>query len=106
MSLEMHLRGFTSDTKRHYHYYVHRFSGLFDQSPEILDESHVRTFIHHLITKEYSFSLINTTYSVIKFLYVQVFRRSWNVKNIPRPKKVAKLPRYLSTEEVMQFCFL
>jgi len=99
--MELRLRGYSKDTERSYVYHVSRFESYFDQSLELLDESHVRSYLLYLKNSSISFSFINTSYSAIKFLFTYVFHRGWDVNNIPRPRKVTKLPKYLSFEEVI-----
>lgn len=101
MQLEMNLKGFSDRTKQSYIAHVRRFSEHNHKSPDKLGTDAIKAYLNYLITeKKVSGSYVNSAYSAIKFLNVNVLNTDWELKKIPRVKKEKKLPTVLTEDEV------
>jgi integrase/recombinase XerD len=101
MLMDMELRNYSPHTIKAYLWHARAFEKLFGKSAEQLGEQAVRQYLHYLTTtKGVSISNITIAYSSLKFLYVHVLERDWNVNKLPRAKKEKKLPFVLSYQEV------
>lgn len=103
MKQNMDLRGFSPGTKEVYLRQLRFFMAYCQQPPEIMNETHVREYLQHLIiTKNASHSSVNIAYNALKFFFEFSLKRDFIMKHIPRAKKEKRLPVVLSQEEVQQ----
>jgi len=101
MQLEMNLKGFSERTKKSYIGHVKRFSEHCNKSPDELGTEAIKAYLNYLIVdKKVSSSYVNSAYSAIKFLNVNVLNYDWDLKKIPRMKNEKKLPVVLTETEV------
>lgn len=101
MQLEMNLKGFSDRTKQSYISHVKWFSEHNHKSPDKLGTDAIKSYLNYLITeKKVSNSYVNSAYSAIKFLNINVLNSDWELKKIPRAKKEKKLPSVLTEDEV------
>lgn len=101
MKMDMELKGLGSRTQENYLTKVRNFVGYFGRSPDLLGETEIREYLHHLIKdKKACHSTINQAYSALKFFYQTTLRREWDVVRIPRIKGKKKLPVVFSRQEV------
>lgn len=100
MTMELDIRGYSPDTKRHYLYHLVRFFEFSCVQLDQVEDSHVKLYLHQLVLSNLSYSWVNIAYSAIKFLFVHCLKRTWNFQSLPRPKNSVKLPKFLSTQEV------
>lgn len=101
MKMDMELKGYGSSTQEIYLTRVRGFVGYFGRSPDLLGETEIREYLHHLIKeRELSQSTINQSYSALKFFYQTTLQREWDVVRIPRIKGERKLPVVFSRQEV------
>lgn len=101
MDREMRIRGFTDNTREAYLGCVHRFVRYHMVRPDRLDLEDVNRYQLYL-TKErqVSWSTFNQAVCALRFFYVVVLRRDWNLQHIPYQKTRRRLPLVLSTQEV------
>jgi site-specific recombinase XerD len=99
---ELKLRGYSPRTIKTYLGALRRFVRFFHpRHPRNLTAENIRSYLLYLIEeKKASRSTINQTISALRFLYVELYRRSVNFKSIKRPKKEHKLPIVLSRKEI------
>jgi integrase/recombinase XerD len=99
----MTLKGYSASTQRSYLQHIGAFALHFNCCPSQLDCSHVQQYLHHLVSKMgLSRSSVNTAYSGIKLLFVNVLEKPWNAVVLPRPKRIKTLPVVLSRDEVQR----
>jgi len=103
MVMEMELRNYSKKTIEDYTRHIVWYTKYFGRSPAKLGEAEIKQYLHHLLVeRELSWSYVNVSYSALQFLYKKTLNRSWNVKNIPRPKTGLKLPEILSDPELLR----
>ena len=93
--------GVHSETQKLYLSQIRFFESFHQQLAENLDSSAVREYLHHLITvKNLSRSRINIAYSALKFFFASTLQQDWVMKEIPRAKKISRLPVVLTRGEI------
>ena len=101
MLMEMELRNFSPKTVKAYLGHMVSYTKLFGRSPADMGDAEIRQYLYYLLKdRQVSWSNINIAYSSLKFFYVRVLHRPWNVDHIPRPKKEKRLPQILSYSEL------
>jgi site-specific recombinase XerD len=101
MKMDLELKNFSPKTVTCYLACMVQFVRHSGRPPVEMGEEEIRNYLHYLITeKKVSQSLINQTYSAMKFFYQVTLGRPWNAIRIPRSKIRKKLPLVLSTDEV------
>jgi integrase/recombinase XerD len=97
----MVLRGFSPHTEEAYLRQIRFFLSYHKLPVEKLEDTHVRDYLQYLITsKDASHSMVNTAYSALKFFFEFALKKELIMKNIPRSKKIKRLPVVLSQEEI------
>ena len=72
-----------------------------NKAPEDIGEAELEAyFLHRRNVDKWSANTLRICYCGIRFYFVQVLRRDWNLFNILRAKSEARLPAVLSREEV------
>lgn len=101
MLMMMQMRNFSERTIQAYTGQMKAFVRMHGRSPDELGEDEICRYLHYLRReKKVSWSSINIGYSALKYFYVHVLGKEWNVKKIPRPKSEKRLPVVLSTDEI------
>lgn len=96
----MELKGYSSQTVRNYIHAVAKYCEYYGKHPNELNSEHIMNYLIYLKRERNMGSgSVNQAYSGLKILYTQVLKREWD-STIPRSKRVNKLPRVLSREEV------
>jgi site-specific recombinase XerD len=104
MKEDMRVRNLAPATQRSYMKYANDYATYFEQSPEVLDSTHVWEFQLHLMNdKKFSWGAFNAAVCALRFLYRVTLGRDWRVVSIPYPRRPRRLPVVLSAEEVDQF---
>ncbi len=98
---ELERRNYAETTVDAYIRAVEHFAQYFRCSPDKLGPDHIREYQVALFRK---FKLAPNTVSqrlaALRFLYIQILKKTWSVAETPYPKKALNLPRVLSQEEV------
>lgn len=101
MEEDMVLKNFAESTKKTYLNRVDNFSRHFGRPPEELGTDEIRKYLHHLIVeRDLSQDYIKQVYSALKFFYTTTLDREWDLRQIPRARKVQSLPQVLSIAQV------
>ena len=86
--MNLDLRGYSDTTKKTYLQHMRNYTRYFNKSPELMGETEIKEYLHHLITvKKASNSYVSSAYSAIKFFYVNTLHREWEINRIPRVKR-------------------
>jgi integrase/recombinase XerD len=102
MEEEMRLRGCRLRTQRAYVQWVSRFAAHYRRAPERMGEEQVRAYLVYLLEdQKLSRPTLVQALCALKFFYVHVLHRSWEVEDLRFPRQQKKrLPRVLSESEV------
>ncbi len=96
---EMKLRNFSKSTIKNYIYYTNECLKFARVSPKEINTKIVRDYLEYLADSGKSASTINTAYSALLLYFGKILHRKFFV-NIPRAKKIKKLPIVLSKQEI------
>ena len=99
---EMRLRGFSQKTIKSYlscvRSYVKHFS---PRHPRELAVEDIRAYLLFLLEKKkLASSTVNQVFNAIRFLYIELYKRPWALRDIPRPHRPKRLPVVLSKDEL------
>lgn len=101
MEEELKLRGCSPRTHEAYVFWVRRFAEHYHRSPEHMGTREVRAFLVHLLeTRKLSRSSLVQAFCALKFFYVHVLHRPFELEDLCLPKGKRKLPVVLSEPEV------
>jgi site-specific recombinase XerD len=103
---ELRLRGYSHKTVKSYLSCLRSFMKYAaPHDPRELDIQDFRGFLTHLAeVKELAPASIHAMLNAIRFMYVEVYRRPFLLRELPRPRKERKLPPILSEEDVLRIC--
>jgi integrase/recombinase XerD len=100
---DMQLRGFSACTKRCYFNNLLRFESFFQKPAQSLGQEELRAYLIHMISvKKISGEYVDSIYSSLKFFFEKTLGRTWSMLDIPRLKRIQKLPLVLSRNEIKQ----
>lgn len=101
---EMRLRNYSHKTFKGYQSCLRALVHYFQpRHPRDLSNSDLRDFLIYLIEeKEWAASTINQVINALRFLYVDLYKRTLELGELPRPRKERKLPEILSEDEVLR----
>src|SRR5437660_1261925 len=99
---DMSLRGFTPDTQRDYIRAVKKLAAFLDRSPDTATAEDLRAFQLHLTAGGVQPPTINATVTVLRFFYRVTLDRPETTRHLVFVYEPRKLPRVLSTEEVLR----
>lgn len=98
---EMKIRGFTWATQKVYLGHVRRWLLWQHEREGDSTEVNARAYILHLIDdRQCSHSYANQAISALKLFHESTLGKRWAIEKIRRPKKITRLPRVLSEQEV------
>lgn len=101
MEQELKLRGCRPRTQEAYIAWVSRFAEYYHRAPERMGKNEVRAFLVHLLEeRKLSRSSVAQAFCAIKFFYVHVLHRGFELEDLSFPKGKRKLPVVLSEPEV------
>lgn len=99
----MTLKGYAESTKRSYIFRIQEFALYFNSCPSLLNQNHVAQFLQYLLEeRKVTKSTVNTTYSAIKILFVNVLDKSWDAVKLPRVRNDKKLPIIFTPQQVIR----
>lgn len=98
----MTIKGFAKSTKKSYISRLQLFALHYNCCPSELEEHHVSSYLRYLIEEGVSKSTVNSSYSAIKILFVNVLGRSWDTLRLPRLKRKRTLPFILSVQQIQE----
>lgn len=98
---ELKLKGYSRQTLKAYLGHIQRFLIYTQKDIDDLSEEDTRKYLVSLLDeKAKSHAYANQAISSIKFLFYDVLKHRNKTSDLPRPKKVHKLPEVLSQKEV------
>jgi integrase/recombinase XerD len=102
MDREMRIRGFSDHTRRAYSGCVRRLVRYYMVPPDRLgleDVNHYQLYLTR--ERRVAWSTFNQAVCALRFFFVIVLRRDWNLQQLPYQKTRRRLPVVLSTREVI-----
>ena len=99
---EMKLRNFSPQTQKVYLQYNQSFLNFARKSPRDVSGQDIRSYLLHLIEKQYSSSSINLAHNALNFYYGKLLRK--NVKEVPFQKREEKHRLVPSKDEIENLC--
>jgi integrase/recombinase XerD len=94
-------RNYSESTRECYIRTIKEFALHFNCSPDKLGLEHIRHYQAHLFSdKKLSPNTVNQRLAALRFFFVKTLHRPWNTAETPYPKRVIRLPKVLSPEEV------
>jgi len=101
MTEDLRIRNYSEKTVSIYVRCVAAFAKYFGQSPEELNEGHIREYQVYLVKeKKSSWTVYNQSVSALRFLYRKTLKKNWSMEHIPFPRQEKRLPEVLSVQEV------
>jgi len=102
MEQDLILRRLRPATRRNYLFYCQQFAVFFRRSPEQLGEPEIRQFLlHHIQVRRSSYDTYRQVRAALKFLYTVTLKRSWEIEQIPVPRRGGRrLPEVLTAQEL------
>jgi site-specific recombinase XerD len=102
MEQDLILRRLRPATRRNYLFYCQQFAAFFRRSPEQLGEPEIRAFLlHHIQVRLASYDTYRQVRAALKFLYTVTLKRSWEVEQLPVPRRAwRRLPEVLTAQEL------
>lgn len=95
------LNGKGERTQQAYTRALRMLSQFYEKPPEAISEEELeRYFLHRRNVDRWSANTMRICYCGIRFFFVQVLQRNWQLFNILRAKSESRLPAVLSQEEV------
>ncbi|HSK79162.1 MAG TPA: site-specific integrase [Thermoanaerobaculia bacterium] len=98
MEEELELRGHSPRTRKTYVQWVRRFAEHYHRGPERLGTPEVRAFLVHLLEQKLSRSSLVQAFCALKFFYVHVLHRPYEVEDLSFPRRKRKLPVVLTCQ--------
>lgn len=101
---EMRLRNYSVHTIQAYTSCLRAFIRYISPShPRTISEEDIRAYLLHLIESEnMAAATVNQVFNALRFLYVELYKMPFIIRNIPRPKKGRKLPDVLDQEDILK----
>jgi site-specific recombinase XerD len=98
---ELVRRNYSDSTRECYIRTINDFALHFGCSPDKLGLEHIRIYQAHLFSdRKLSPNTVNQRLAALRFFFVKTLHRPWNTAETPYPKRVIRLPKILSPEEV------
>ena len=100
---ELERRNYSPSTVRTYLMTIEDFARYFHQPPDTLGPEHVRQYQAYLFReRKLAANSVNQRVGALRFFFIKTLKKTWSVDETPYPKRVIRLPRIFSPEEVAQ----
>ena len=101
---EMRLRNYSAKTIKAYVGCLRQYvAWIAPAHPREVEPEKIRRYLVQLMEERgFSASTVNQIINALRFLYVELYRRNFQLGDIPRPKKENPLPVVLSQDEVLR----
>ncbi len=98
---ELQCRNYAPTTVQAYIHAVEQFARHFQQSPDRLDQTHLRTYqVYLLHDRKLSPRTVRLHVSALRFFFVKTLKRAYGLDDLPYPKAPRRLPTVLTLDEV------
>jgi integrase/recombinase XerD len=98
---ELERRNYSQSTARAYLMTIKDFARYFRRSPDTLGPEHIRQYQAYLFReRKLAANSVNQRVGALRFFFIKTLKKTWSVDETPYPKRVIRLPRIFSPEEV------
>jgi len=98
---ELERRNYSQSTARAYLTTIKDFARYFRRSPDTLGPEHIRQYQAYLFReRKLAANSVNQRVGALRFFFIKTLKKTWSVDETPYPKRVIRLPRIFSPEEV------
>jgi len=98
---ELERRNYSQSTARAYLMTSKDFARYFRRSPDTLGPEHIRQYQAYLFReRKLAANSVNQRVGALRFFFIKTLKKTWSVDETPYPKRVIRLPRIFSPEEV------
>src|ERR1700686_1972814 len=98
---ELERRNYSQSTARAYLMTIKDFARYFHRSPDTLGPEHIRQYQAYLCReRKLAANSVNQRVGALRFFFIKTLKKTWSVDETPYPKRVIRLPRIFSPEEV------
>jgi len=101
MKIEMELRGFSSETQRHYLSHLRMLEKHFNKPALEVSPDELKLYLYYRIKSGISYSNINISCNAFKLFFNKLLNLNWSDDVIVRPKRPKSLPHVLSQDEIL-----
>jgi len=101
MNCEMELRGFSTQTIKHYLGHLRLLEKFYGKPANQISPNELKKYLYNRIQFGLSYSYINIACNAFKLFFNKVMDYNWSDDVIVRPKKSKKLPHVLSKSEIL-----
>jgi site-specific recombinase XerD len=98
---ELERRNYSQSTARAYLMTIKDFARYFRQPPDTLGPEHIRQYQAYLFReRKLAANSVNQRVGALRFFFIKTLKKTWSVDETPYPKRVIRLPKIFSPEEV------
>jgi site-specific recombinase XerD len=98
---ELERRNYSQSTVRAYVRTIEDFAQYFKRPPDQLGPEHIRTYQAYLFReRKLDANTVNQRTGALRFFFVATLKKGWSIAETPYPRKVFRLPKILSPEQV------
>jgi integrase/recombinase XerD len=98
---ELERRNYSQSTARTYLMTIEDFARYFHRPPDALGPEHVREYQAYLFReRKLAPNTVNQRVGALRFFFIKTLKKTWSADETPYPKRVIRLPRIFSPEEV------
>jgi site-specific recombinase XerD len=98
---ELERRNYSQSTARAYLMTIQDLARYFHRSPDTLGPEHIRQYQAYLFReRKLAANSVNQRVGALRFFFIKTLKKTWSVDDTPYPKRVIRLPKILSPEEV------
>jgi integrase/recombinase XerD len=98
---ELERRNYSQSTVRAYVRTIEDFARYFKRAPDQLGPEQIREYQAYLFReRKLAPNTVNQRTGALRFFFVATLKKSWSIAETPYPRKVFRLPKILSPEQV------
>ena len=98
---ELKRRDYSQSTVRTYVRTIEDFARYFKRPPDQLGPEHIREYQAYLFReRKLDANTVNQRTGALRFFFVATLKKGWSIAETPYPRKVFRLPKILSPEQI------
>lgn len=99
---ELTVRGYSHSTREAYVFWMRRLLGHVRCQPDQIGLAELRGFVEHRSRQGDTHATVNQCVAALRFFYGRVLKVDWDVRQLLYQKRLKRVPRVMSPEEVAQ----